>query len=58
MPKEASEKVEEEIKRLENMSSMSPEYSYVRTYIEWMLEVPWTEKTKDTLEIKKAKKGP
>lgn len=55
MPKEAKEKVEKEIKRLENMSSMSPEYSYIRTYIEWMLEVPWSEKTKDTLEIKKAK---
>jgi ATP-dependent Lon protease len=56
MPKEAKEKVEKEIKRLESMSSMSPEYSYIRTYIEWMLEVPWSEKTKDTLEIKKAKK--
>ncbi|MCL5771167.1 MAG: endopeptidase La [Actinobacteria bacterium] len=55
LPKEAKEKVEKEIKRLENMSSMSPEYSYIRTYIEWMLEVPWSEKTKDTLEIKKAK---
>ncbi|MCX6384202.1 MAG: endopeptidase La [Actinobacteria bacterium] len=55
LPKEAREKVEKEIKRLESMSSMSPEYSYIRTYIEWMLEVPWTEKTKDTLEIKKAK---
>ena len=56
LPKEAREKVEKEIKRLESMSSMSPEYSYIRTYIEWMLEVPWSEKTRDTLEIKKAKK--
>jgi ATP-dependent Lon protease len=56
LPKEARGKVEKEIKRLESMSSMSPEYSYIRTYIEWMLEVPWSEKTKDTLEIKKAKK--
>jgi len=56
MPKEAREKVKKEIKRLENMSSMSPEYSYIRTYVEWMLEVPWSEKTKDFLEIKKAKK--
>ncbi|MCL4376929.1 MAG: endopeptidase La [Actinobacteria bacterium] len=55
MPKEASEKVEKEIKRLESMSSMSPEYSYIRTYVEWMLEVPWSEKTKDSLEIRKAK---
>jgi ATP-dependent Lon protease len=54
-PKEAKEKVQKEIKRLESMNSMSPEYSYIRTYIDWMLEVPWSEKTKDILDIKKAK---
>ncbi len=56
MPKEAKEKVQKEIKRLENMNTMSPEYSYVRTYIDTMLEIPWTEKTQDILDIKKAKK--
>ncbi|MBN1298717.1 MAG: endopeptidase La [Actinobacteria bacterium] len=54
-PKEAREKVQKEIKRLESMNSMSPEYSYIRTYIDWMLEVPWSEKTKDILDMKKAK---
>jgi ATP-dependent Lon protease len=56
MPKEAKEKVQKEIKRLENMNTMSPEYSYVRTYIDCMLEIPWSEKTQDILDIKKAKK--
>ncbi len=56
MPKEAKEKVQKEIKRLESMNSMSPEYSYVRTYIDCMLDVPWSEKTVDVLDIKKAKK--
>ncbi|MBN2073848.1 MAG: endopeptidase La [Actinobacteria bacterium] len=56
MPKEAKQKVQKEIKRLEGMPSMSPEHSYVRTYIEWMLDVPWSEKTSDVLDIKKAKK--
>lgn len=56
LPKEAKEKVEKEIKRLESMPSMSPEHSYVRTYLEWMLDVPWTEKTNDTLDLIKAKK--
>jgi ATP-dependent Lon protease len=56
MPKEAKEKVEKEIKRLESIPSMSPEHSYVRTYVEWMLDVPWSEKTKDVLDLKKAKK--
>ncbi len=56
MPKDAREKVKKEIKRLESMNSMSPEYSYIRTYIDWMLDVPWSERTKDVLELKKAKK--
>jgi len=56
MPKNAREKVEKEIKRLENIPAMSPEHSYIRTYIEWMLDVPWKEKTKDVLDIIKAKK--
>jgi ATP-dependent Lon protease len=55
LPKEAKEKVVKEIKRLETMTTMSPEYSYIRTYIDWMLEIPWSEKTKDILDLKKAK---
>ena len=54
MPKEAKEKLLKEIKRLESIPSMSPEHSYVRTYVEWMLDVPWSEKTKDVLDLKKA----
>src|SRR4030042_583527 len=55
LPKDAKEKVKKEIKRLETMSTMSPEYSYIRTYIDWMLDIPWSEKTKDVLDLKKAK---
>ena len=56
LPNEAKEKVKKEINRLENIPAMSPEHSYIRTYIEWMLDIPWTEKTKDILDIIKAKK--
>lgn len=56
LPKEAREKVEKEIKRLESIPSTSPEYSYIRTYVDWMLEVPWNEKTEDTLDLENAKK--
>ncbi|MBE3114068.1 MAG: endopeptidase La [Actinobacteria bacterium] len=56
MPKEASDKVLKEIERLEDIPSMSPEHSYVRTYVELMLDVPWSEKTKDVMDLKKAKK--
>jgi ATP-dependent Lon protease len=55
LPKEAEEKVKKEIKRLEDIPSMSPEHSYVRTYVDCMLEVPWSESTKDILDLKKAK---
>jgi len=55
LPEEARDKVKKEIQRLENIPSMSPEHSYIRTYVEWMLDVPWSEKTKDILDIKKAK---
>ncbi|MGM0366418.1 MAG: endopeptidase La [Actinomycetota bacterium] len=55
LPAEARKKVEKEVKRLESIPSMSPEYSYVRTYIDTMLDVPWSEKTRDVLNLKKAK---
>ncbi len=55
LPKEAEEKVKKEIKRLEDIPSMSPEHSYVRTYVDCMLEIPWSESTKDILDLKKAK---
>lgn len=55
MPKEALEKVKKEIKRLESIPEMSPEHSYIRTYIEWMLDAPWKERTKDVLDIVRAK---
>ena len=56
MPKEAYDKVLKEIERLEDIPSMSPEHSYVRTYVELMLDVPWSEKTKDVMDLKKSKK--
>jgi len=55
MPAEARKKVEKEIRRLESIPAMSPEHSYIRTYIDWMLDVPWKEKTKDILDITRAK---
>ena len=44
-------KVLYEISRYENMSSMSPEFNMVRNYIEFMLELPWNNKTKDIDDI-------
>jgi len=54
LPEEAKKTCNKEIKRLQNMSHSSPEYMVTRTYIEWILDLPWTESTKDNLDIKKA----
>ena len=51
---EAKEKAESELKKLTTMSGMSAEASVVRNYIDWLLSVPWNEKSKVNTDIKKA----
>ncbi|NMP21256.1 endopeptidase La [Sulfobacillus harzensis] len=48
------DKVEREIKRLEKMSPMSAEAVVVRTYLEWVLELPWTVESETRLDIAEA----
>jgi len=55
MPAEAREKVEKEIKKLKSMSPMSAESAVVRNYIDWMINLPWNEYTKDDNSVKHAK---
>ncbi len=55
-PKEVTEILVKEMNRLEKMHPSSAEASVSRTYIEWLLEVPWVEKTKESFNIKKAEK--
>ncbi len=56
MSKEALQKAMEEIKRLETMNPASAEASVSRTYVQWLIDVPWTKKTKDNLDVKRARK--
>ena len=58
MPKEASKKCISELKKLKSMSSMSAEATVVRNYLDWMIELPWYNKTKklDSIDINDAKK--
>ncbi len=56
LPEEARQEVEREIERLAKMHPASAEYTVSRTYIDWMLEVPWHEETEDQLDIDKAEK--
>ena len=44
-----------ELGRLERMSEQSPEYGWIRTYLDWMIDVPWNVRTEDNLEITEAR---
>jgi ATP-dependent Lon protease len=54
LSEEAQQKVKKEIKKLKMMSPMSAEATVVRNYIDWVLSLPWDEKTKDVIDIKYA----
>jgi len=54
MPSEIEEKALNELKRLSQMSQYNPEASYIRTYIEVLVDLPWSKKGKDRLDLKKA----
>jgi len=54
MPKEVAKVAEKELNRLARMSPMASEYTVSRTYIDWLLEMPWSKKTRDRLDVKKA----
>ncbi|WAI18848.1 MAG: endopeptidase La [Buchnera aphidicola (Brevicoryne brassicae)] len=56
MPKEAKEKTESELQKLKMMSPMSAEATVVRSYIDWMIQVPWSTRTKTKKNIEEAKK--
>jgi len=56
MSQEAIKKVKKEIKKLKLMPAMSAEVTVVRNYIDWILSLPWGEKTEEKLDIKEAEK--
>jgi len=53
---EAKEMAEKELKKLKMMPSMSSEANVVRNYLDWLLSMPWDEKTEDNLDLEKAEK--
>jgi len=56
MPLEVKRETEKQLKRLEQMHPESSEATLVRTYLDWLVELPWSKKTKDNLNIQIAKK--
>ncbi|WP_031513128.1 endopeptidase La [Desulfofalx alkaliphila] len=56
LPKDVEEKATKEVDRLEKMPPMAAEASVVRTYVEWILSLPWSKSTRDRLDIKGAER--
>lgn len=56
MPEEALREVNREYDRLRRMNPGSPEYTVARTYIDWMLALPWNVATEDNLDLKQVKR--
>ena len=54
MPADVRDKVENELQKLKMMSAMSSEATVVRSYIEWMIQVPWHQRSKVKKDISKA----
>ena len=56
MPKDVQEKAEKELSRLEQMTPYNPETSYLRTYLDWLVELPWAISSPNNVDIPAAQK--
>lgn len=56
MPQEVEEKALKEIAKMDKMPSSSPEYTVIRNYLDWLVDLPWKEQTEDTADLKDAVK--
>ncbi len=56
LPEEAKKVAMKELERLNQMPPMSPEVGMIRTYIDWIVDLPWSNSTPDNLDVKNAAK--
>ncbi|MGA7487700.1 MAG: endopeptidase La [Xanthobacteraceae bacterium] len=56
MPKEAEDQAKKELKRLERMPEVSPEYGMIRAYLDWLIGLPWSKLDPDTVDIAQARR--
>lgn len=56
LPEEVMKEAERELGRLEKLPSASPEYNVIRTYLDYIIEIPWNKSTEDNLDLIRAQK--
>jgi ATP-dependent Lon protease len=56
LPEEARKQADRELSRLESLPPAAAEHGVIRTYLEWLVELPWNEETDDNLDIEHARK--
>ncbi len=56
MPEEIEEKARKEARKLAQMAQFNPEAGYIRNYLEWLIDLPWSKESKGSLDIRKAEK--
>ena len=56
LPEEIRKAVDRELSRLEKLPPAAAEYGVIRTYVDWILTLPWTETTEDNLDLDRARK--
>jgi ATP-dependent Lon protease len=56
LPEEAQKSAERELSRLEKLPPVAAEYGVIRTYLEWLVDLPWSNQTEDNLDIAHARK--
>ena len=56
MPKEVDDQARKEVRRLERMSDASAEYGMIRTYIDWLIELPWSLPEEAPIDVAEARK--
>jgi ATP-dependent Lon protease len=56
MPPEVEEQARKELKRLERMPEAAAEHSMVRTYLDWLIELPWSKLSEDAIDITEARR--